>query len=99
MGSIEFESFNATIRDLGQLNRSAEIRRLGLRFEDLGGYIHAQASGDVSAYYNIVEELLAQMTSGEFDVVVVTSGGEERRLAVGPRYVSDNGKDITDMFR
>ena len=99
MGSIEFESWDAVIDDVQSLNSEPEVLRIGLVFEDFGGgAVSAQASGNVSAYYVIVQELLKHLVSGGFICKVTLSTNEQRKLQITNRYVLEDANDIRAMF-
>lgn len=99
MGAIEFESWDAVIDDIKALNAEPETSRVGLVFEDFGGgTVFAQANGNVSTYYVIVQELLKHLLSGGFICKVTLSTNERRELQVTERYVIENGNDITQLF-
>ena len=99
MGSISFESWSATIDNMEALNAEPEISRLKLVFERFGRCeVSAQARGNVSGYYVIVQELLRHLTSGALICEVTLSSGEMKKLEISPHYVSENDEDIGSMF-
>lgn len=79
MGHIEFEGWNVEIDDIKTLNRSPEVLRMGLIFEQHANLICASARGNVSAYYCILVEVKRRLISGGFNVNVTLSTGEKEK--------------------
>ena len=99
MGTINLESYNAVIDDVELLNNEPEIYRLGLVFESYGATVFADANGNVSTYYVIVQELLKHLVSGCFNGSVFEGTGEVKTILVTNSLVTENGKDITKLFQ
>lgn len=99
MGHIEFEGWNVEIDDIKTLNRSPEVSRMRLIFEQHANLICASARGNVSAYYIILVEVKRRLISGSFIVNVTLSTGEERKIVLWPDYVNENDEDITRLIR
>lgn len=99
MGHIEFEGWNVEIDDIKTLNRSPEVSRMGLIFEQHANLICASARGNVSAYYCILVEVKRRLISGGFNVNVTLSTGEKREILLCPTFVTENDEDITRLIR
>lgn len=99
MGWIEFESWNVKLKDIKALNKSPEVSRLGLVFEELPGLVSASAKGNVAPYYCILVEVKRQLISGGFNVTVELSNGEKKAIVLCPTLVTENEKDITFLIR
>lgn len=98
MGSIEFEGWKVQLANINTLNNAREVSRLGLVFEQEGDLTHARAKGNVAAYYVILQEVRSQLVSGGFIVKVELSTGEKREINLGTGWVTENGKDISQLF-
>jgi len=99
MGSIEFEGWDVEIDDIEALNRSSEVSRIGLNFEQHPGMICASAEGNVAAYYCILVEVKRHMISGGFNVTVTRGTGEKKVINLYPTFVIENDVDITSLIR
>jgi hypothetical protein len=99
MGWIEFEGWNVEIDNIAALNRSPEVSRIGLNFEQHPGMICASAEGDVSAYYCILVEVKRRLISGTFNVTVTRGTGEKKVIDLHPSFVIENDVDITSLIQ
>lgn len=95
MGSICFEGWGVHVDDLAALNKSPEVKRLGLVFEQHPGLVSGSAKGNFAACYNILVEVRRRLVSGTFNVVVELSTGDKKDILLSPSYVIENGEDIT----
>ena len=99
MGWIEFEGWNVVLDDIEALNRSPEVSRIGLVFEQHPGLVSASAKGNVAAYYCILVEVKQRLISGGFNVAVELSNGDKKAVVLYPDFVTENEKDITFLIR
>ena len=99
MGAIEFEGRKIKLKDIKALNKSQEVSRIGLVFEQIGDYVSASATGNISAYYCILSEVRDQIISGSFNVIVEDSVGKKSEISLASRYVIEDDKDISSLIR
>lgn len=99
MGRIEFEGWNVRLDDIEALNRSPEVSRIGLIFEQHPGLVSAVTEGNVAAYYCILLEVKQRLVSGGFNITVELSTGKKKKIVLSPTFVTENGKDITSLIR
>lgn len=98
MGTIDFEGWNVEVDDIDLLNKSPEVARVGLVFEQYPDLVSASAKGNVSAYYVILQEVKRRLVSGGFNVDVEFSTGEKKIILLTPYSVIENRKDITSLI-
>lgn len=98
MGNVTLEGWNVKIDDLDVLNKSPEIARLGLVFEEYPGLISASVSGDVSAYLSILLEIKRRIVCGSVCVEVMFDAGEKRKFTVAGSYILEGGEEITSLI-
>ncbi|MDO8263614.1 MAG: hypothetical protein Q7T21_10360 [Gallionella sp.] len=94
MESIDFEGWKVKIDDLEALNRSHEVSRIGLVFEQHPGLICASAEGNLSAYYCILSEVRRRIISGAFNVTVELKTGVKKKILLSQTVATENDKDI-----
>jgi hypothetical protein len=82
MGTIDFNGWNVEVDDIELLNKSPEVARVGLVFEQYPGLVSASAKGNVSAYYVILWEVRRRLISGGFNVMVELNNGEQRNITL-----------------
>ena len=99
MGSIDFEGWNVEVDDIELLNKSPEVAKLGLVFEQYPGLVSASAKGNVSAYYVILQEVKRRLVSGGFNVDVELNGNVIKSILLTPDSVTEDGKDMTFLFQ
>lgn len=98
MGSIDFEGWNVEVDDIELLNRSPEVARVGLVFEQYPGLVSASTKGNVSAYYAILQAVKRRLVSGGFNVNVVLNTGEKKTILLTLDAVIEDRKDITSRI-
>jgi hypothetical protein len=99
MGSIDFEGWNVEVDDIELLNKSPEVAKLGLVFEQYPGLVSASAKGNVSAYYVVLQEVKRRLVSGGFNVDVELNANARKSILLTPDSVTEDGKDMTFLFQ